>query len=378
MDYVRYYLSNLFMLAGIAGFVIGGTAVWLGFATFPAVVVLDLLALDDDLSVRAVRHPRLADVPLYVHALLVPALVAAAAYRIHAGEGGGPLGVGACAGVVLTLGWLGVMPNIPVAHELMHRRERLPRFVAFLCTATIADPLRRLAHLRGHHAKLGLASDSDTARRGETIYGFLLRAAIGGTREAFESERDRLASRGASVWSWRSDVVRSAVLTAGALGLVGGLAGGRALLVVALGFGLSRLLLEAFNYLQHYGLVRAPGTRFQRRHSWSHLTPVVRAAAFEITNHAHHHMDPSVRFHALVPDAEAPRMPSALVCLLAALIPPVWERWIAIPRLRHWDEHFATPEEHVLAAEANRAARWPVWQRLAPQGDAARDREELS
>lgn len=122
------YVSNLFMLAGIAGFVIGGTAVWLGFATFPAVVVLDLLALDDDLSVRAVRHPRLADVPLYVHALLVPALVAAAAYRVHAGEGGGPLGVGACAGVVLTLGWLGVMPNIPVAHELMHRRERLPRF----------------------------------------------------------------------------------------------------------------------------------------------------------------------------------------------------------------------------------------------------------
>jgi hypothetical protein len=97
---------------------------------------------------------------------------------------------------------------------------------------------------------------------------------------------------------------------------------------------------------------------------------VVRAAAFEITNHAHHHMDPNVRFHALVPDAEAPRMPSALVCLLAALIPPVWERWIAMPRLRHWDEHFATPEELVLAAEANRAARWPVWQQPALQRDA--------
>jgi alkane 1-monooxygenase len=87
-------------------------------------------------------------------------------------------------------------------------------------------------------------------------------------------------------------------------------------------------------------------------------------------------MDPNVRFHALVPDAEAPRMPSALVCLLAALIPPVWERRIAMPRLRYWDEHFATPEELVLAAEANRAARWPVWQQPALQRDAACDRED--
>ena len=369
MDYLRYYFSNLLMLAGIAGFALGGGAVWLGAATFPLVVALDLLAPHDDLSVRVVRHPRLADIPLYLHALLVPVLVATAAYRVHAGgPGGEPLDLTACLGVALTLSWLGVIPNIPVAHEPMHRRERFPRFVAFLCTATIADPLRRLAHLRGHHAKLGFESDSDTARRGETIYRFMLRAAIAGTREAFESERLRLAKRGASVWSWRSDVVRSLVLTVTALGLVGGLAGTRALIVIAAGFGMSRLLLESFNYLQHYGLVRVPDTRFQRRHSWSHLTPLVRAAAFEITNHAHHHMDPSVRFHALIPDADAPRMPSALVCVLAALIPPIWERWIAMPRLRQWDAHFATDGERVLAAQANRAARWPVWHPL-PQSD---------
>jgi toluene methyl-monooxygenase len=362
MDYLRYYLSNLFMLAGAAGFLLGGGAVWLGFATFPAVVVLDLLAPRDDLAVREVRHARLADVPLYLHAALVPVVVGTAAYRVHAGDGDAPLGLGACVGIVLTLGWLGVMPNIPVAHELMHRREALPRLVAFLCTAAIGDPLRRLAHLRGHHAKLGLAIDSDTARRGETIYAFMIRAAIGGTREAFASERARLAKLGASIWSWRSDMVRSLVLTAAALGLVGGFFGLRALGVVAAGFAVSRLLLESFNYLQHYGLVRAPGTRFGRRHSWSHLTPIVRAASFEITNHAHHHMDPNARFHELVPDPDAPRMPSALICLLAALVPPLWERRIAMPRLRDWDERFATAEERELAADANRAARWPAWQ----------------
>src|SRR5690349_15422302 len=96
MDYLRYYLSNLFMLAGIAGFSLGGGAVWLGFARLPAVVLLDLLALEDDLAVRAMRHSRLADIPLYLHALLVPVLVAAAAYRVRAGTGTTPLGVVAC------------------------------------------------------------------------------------------------------------------------------------------------------------------------------------------------------------------------------------------------------------------------------------------
>lgn len=72
-----------------------------------------------------------------------------------------------------------------------------------------------------------------------------------------------------------------------------------------------------------------------------------------------------------MPDPDAPRMPSALLCLLAALIPPLWERWIVIPRLRHWDEQFATAEERVLAADANRAARWPVWQALPAALDPA-------
>src|SRR5262249_49460666 len=160
------------------------------------------------------------------------------------------------------LAWLGVLPNIPVAHELVHRRGRFDRFLAFLLTVVIADPLRRLSHVRGHHVNLGLDEDSDTARRGESIYAFMIRAAVGGTREAIQAERDRLAQHGLSIWSWRSDVVRSLALTALVLSLIGALAGPLALGVLAAGFALSRLLLESFNYLQHYGLVRAPGARF--------------------------------------------------------------------------------------------------------------------
>lgn len=359
MDYARYYVGPLFMLAGVIGFLLGGPWVWLGASTFGLAIVLDLMALEPDYSTRTINHPALAELPLYLHVLLVPSLVAAAALRVRAcSQGADPLGLSGFAGIVITLAWLGVLPNIPVAHEFIHHRGRLQRFLGFLITAIIADPLRRLAHLRGHHSKLGLTEDSDTARRGETIYGFIVRAALTASRESISSERARLARLGRSLWSWRSDLVRSQLLVLGMLGLIGFYAGWLGVAVLGTGFLLARILLESFNYLQHYGLLRVPGTRYDRRHSWSHLSPLVRAVAFEITNHAHHHMSPQVPFYRLIPDRQAPQMPSALLCFLAALIPPLWVHYIARPRLQHWDAHFATPEERALAAEANAAAGW--------------------
>lgn len=114
-----------------------------------------------------------------------------------------PLGPAGLRGCVLTLAWLGVLPNIPIAHDLIHRRDRFHRFLGFLCTIAIGDPLRRLAHLRGHHVKLGRGDDSDTARRGESLYAFIVRAAVGGTREGYLTEKSRLARLGVSVWSWQ-------------------------------------------------------------------------------------------------------------------------------------------------------------------------------
>ncbi|MEZ4307010.1 MAG: fatty acid desaturase [Polyangiaceae bacterium] len=308
MDYLRYYLATALMVAGITGFVLGGGWVWLGASTFLFAVLLDLTALAPDYRARSVRHTALVQVPLYLHAPLLVGLYSMAAVRVHADQAGGaPLEPSRLAGVVATLAWLSVVPNVPVVHELLHRRGRVDRFLAFVMSAAIGDPVRRLAHLRGHHALLGLPDDSDTARRGESIYAFAVRATLTATRDSFVSERQRMAKKGLSVWSWRSDVVRSYSMMIGLLAVVGVLAGPVAAAVIAAGCGLSRLLLETFNYLQHYGLVRVAGTPYDRRHTWSHLSPVVRALTFEITNHAHHHMRPLEPFHALVPDPKARR-----------------------------------------------------------------------
>jgi len=361
MGYLRYYLGNVFTLLGVVGFALGGSWVWLGAATFPLLVALDLSFIRPDFSERNLRHPRLADVPLYLHLPLQVALMALAARRIGLIVAADVFSPGQLAGCVLGAAWLGTLPNGPAAHELFHRRGPLPRLVAHLMTVAVGDPVRRLAHLRGHHVQFGEGADPDTARRGETLYAFVLRAGIFSSVYGYRSERHRLALAGRWLFSWRGDPARSVALVLAALAGLYALGGWAAAGLMALAFILSRLLLEGFNYFQHYGLVRVPGSRHATRHTWSHLSPVVRAVSFEITNHAHHHMDQGVPFHRLHPDPQAPQMPSIVLCFLAALVPPVWFRFIAMPRLRQWDLSFATPEERALAAKANAAAGWPDW-----------------
>ncbi|MGH7803418.1 MAG: xylene monooxygenase, partial [Candidatus Binatia bacterium] len=121
---------------------------------------------------------------------------------------------------------------------------------------------------------------------------------------------------------------------------------------------------------QHYGLLRVEGTPILPHHSWNHLTLLDRALAYEITTHSEHHLDPTAPFHRLKPHPEAPQMPSIIYCFVLSLIPPLWDRLIAMPRLRDWDLHFASLGERKLGLTANARAGWPSWLASAEGGSA--------
>jgi len=196
---------------------------------------------------------------------------------------------------------------------------------------------------------------------------------VGNARSVFAWEKAALAKRGLSVWSWQGRFAKAAVallaLTV-VLFVIGGAVGMAAGLTVAL-FG--RVWLEAFNYLQHVGLIRVEGQPVGKRHVWNHLSPLTRIAAYEITNHCDHHQDAYIPYFRMKPDPSGPQMPSGFVCFFAAAVPPIWTRFVLQPRLRHWDLHYATPAERALAREANRRAGWPDWlaDAPAPSGVAA-------
>lgn len=363
MDALRYFIIPLTTASGVAGFLLGGPYVWLGFLTFPLLLALDV-ALPDDLEPRKPGIGGMADLALHLQLPLLITLFAAFAYSVKSGIN--PI-VGAdtspmqLAGSIFSLVWLSAVPTLPVAHELMHRRHWLPRFLSKLLGTFYGDPNRDIAHVITHHIHLDTAKDSDTPRRGQTIYSFVFQATVGAYRDTWEMEREILIRRGFSPWNWRNRMWLQAGLLLAvplAVGLGGGIAAG---LVTVAVMAITKLVLEGFNYFQHYGLIRVEGAPVEFHHAWNHLGAIARPLGAEITNHINHHLDGHTPFYALKPEPNAPRMPSLFLCFVAGLFPPVWTRFIAQPRLKAWDLRFASPEERKLAAEANRRAGWPQW-----------------
>ena len=228
-------------------------------------------------------------------------------------------------------------------------------------SACFSDAHRDIPHVYTHHIHFDTDVDPDYAPRGTTVYPFMWRCTLQNFREMVEAARKRKQSTGAALWSPRNllfwEVALLLAFPVGAALIGGWLAGALVLLAQVI----SKFFLEALNYLQHYGLVRVPGTPTQRHHTWNHLTWIDRTVGFEITTHVDHHVDPDLRFDQLVPHPDAPQMPNLFVCAVSAFIPPLWFGKIAMPRLREWDLHHASPQERELAREANRRAGWPDW-----------------
>lgn len=362
MDTPRYYLVPLTTFCGVLGFWLGGPWVWLGFVTYPVLAFFDIV-LPRDLSPRKVGSTFLIDLPLYMHLLLMFALYEA--FIRSAVVGINPLtGDGAAwqiFGSLASLVWMNAVPTVPVTHELMHRRHWLPRRISQILNTFFGDPNRDIAHINTHHIHLDTAEDSDSARRGETVYAFMFRASWGSYKDAALREARRLRRGGHSPWYWTNRSYQQVLLLSVLPLLCLVFAGGVAMAVCAASMVGSKLFLEALNYFQHYGLVRVPGGVVQKHHAWNHVGAVIRPIGLEITNHINHHLDSYTKFYDLRPEPEVPQMPSLFLCFMSGLIPPIWFEFIAKPRLKDWDQRFATPAERKLAMDANEKAGWPRW-----------------
>lgn len=263
--------------------------------------------------------------------------------------------------MVLSVGLIGAIPNVPITHKLMHRRAWFPIAVNKIYNTVFLDPNRDVGHKLTHHLELCTEADSDTPKRGQSIYSFMWQSSVRAWKDGLLTSVNSLRKRDMTIFHPKNALyVETGLLAL----LFAGLYVAAGLLGVAIAFVamvFSKLLAEGFNYLQHYGLVRVPGGTIELHHAWNHLGAIVRPVAMEITTHIEHHFDSRHRFYELKPRPDAPQMPSAILCFVCALIPPLWERTIARPRLRDWDERFASPAEKELAIEANRKAGWPQW-----------------
>lgn len=192
--------------------------------------------------------------------------------------------------------------------------------------------------------------------RGESVYHFYLRSTVGQVFQAWRIEKERLAVCGHRPWSAANRVIRGFIRSFTVAALFYAAGGAFALGVFLLATAWNKLLLEALNYMEHYGLVRVPGTPIEPRHSWDSLSAFSHAVLFNLPWHADHHHRPGVQFPELRPSPASPKLGAGyLATLPLVLVPPLWRRVIA-PRLAAWDRELATDAERALVALPGQAA----------------------
>lgn len=237
--------------------------------------------------------------------------------------------------------------GIVYAHELLHQRNKLERWLGDLLLATVLYSHFRTEHLLVHHRHVGTPRDAVTARYNEGFHRFFLRVLMSCPVSAWEAEREKLAKVGRPVWHRSNPFWRYAALQLGAVllaYLVGGWFG------VGL-FGLQAFFaiwqLELTNYIEHYGLVRRqmPDGRYEPvrpHHSWNAPHRASNWLLINLQRHSDHHTKPDRRFPLLqtYAESEAPMLPMGYPAMgVLAMIPPLWRRRMN-PRVRAWRRRF--------------------------------------
>jgi len=385
--YLRFLGVYAFAVATIAGLLLGGAWMWLGFAVIYGGTILGDAFLGDTLDEPAYRHPRLLNSLLY---LAVPALFAVGLAMAWMAGSGDLLGLGAWAQSALGLDllarreatfawhWIGGILSSAVTfaalatnvgHELTHRTsDPAAMIVGRWLLAVTFDAEFSIEHVYGHHRRLATTADSASARRGEAFYGFLVRSVLGQTRSAAALETQRLQTLGHGFWSVHNRYLRGWLMSAAIVAAFAAAGGAGAVIVFVLSALAGRSVLEAVNYFEHYGLIREPGQPVEPRHSWNSNKRLSNAVLFNLARHSHHHAEGDAQFWQLRSYPQAPTLPYGyLTSMLLVYLLPGWYRNRMTPLLLEWDRNHASPAERRLAAAANRQSGVPALQ-FAAQG----------
>ena len=217
-----------------------------------------------------------------------------------------------CLSVGLATGGAG----ITIAHELGHKRPWFDRLLSRVLLVTVSYGHFTVEHNRGHHVRVATPEDPASARYGEAFWVFLPRTLAGSLRHAWQLDRREV------LLSWLATFC-----VATALGIA---FGPRAVAFFFAQSAMAVVLLEAVNYVEHYGLQRerlADG-RYERpapRHAWDAYEWLSNAFLVHLQRHADHHIHPLRPYAALQPQAESPKLPMGYPGMVPlAFLPPLW------------------------------------------------------
>ena len=251
-------------------------------------------------------------------------------------------------GAILSTGlWAGL--GIIYGHELSHNRKE-GFFVSRLIMALSGASHFTYAHVYNHHLDLGHEDDPATAPRGRNVYAHTWLSHVGQSKYSFDLEKQKLKNENKSFLSLNNKWILGYLYSLPSVFLfvwTGGLIGICALLVV---WSLANFLLEALNFMGHYGLIREEGKPVEHRHSWDNDSVFTSWFFIEIGRQCDHHVRGETYFWEL-DDVGGPNYGIGYFSLFViTLIPQIFRRYVR-KHLDNWDENYASEEEQQIAGQ---------------------------
>lgn len=350
---------SLPLVVFVSSFLIGGYWVFAGaIYSYLIIPILDLIVGKDADNVIGSEVEELADdkyfsslIYLLVYAQF--ALLVGGAWLITSGT----LNVIQIIGYTLSVGVL-TAGGINLAHELGHKSSKMAQWHSKFALMQVCYMHFFIEHNKGHHVHVATPLDPATSKKNQTIYQFLIQTIFGSYKSAWNIEKRRLERQNSSVWTWKNDMIKFAVLPillCIALTLGFSLWQGTFLWLIPIYFFVQSYLafsqLEVVNYIEHYGIERqeiAPG-RYERvnpLHSWNANHFISNLVLFQLQRHSDHHAHAARPYQVLRHFDESPQLPFGYpVMILMAFIPPLWFK-IMNHRLENW-KALAYDAEHI-------------------------------
>ena len=326
----RFLFALLGTMMPIAGYLLGDNyhAFLVAFVIIP---LLDWLLGKDPSNPAAAEMKRIEEDPvfrgiLYTYVPIHFGLIVWCAWVVASGE----LSPAQSLGLALSVGIVTGAQGITIAHELGHARSKLDRWLARALLTSVSYGHFTIEHNRGHHVRVATPADPASARYGESFWRFLPRTLVGSYLSAWRIEIERLKRLQLQPASWRNQMIWFSVIPLAIAGAFALAWGAGAALAFAVQSAMAVTLLEAVNYVEHYGLVRArlADGRYERvghRHSWDADNFLSNCFLVHLQRHADHHTHPARPYQALLHHDDSPKLPTGYAGMVPlALVPPLW------------------------------------------------------
>ncbi|WP_077003245.1 fatty acid desaturase [Variovorax sp. KK3] len=230
--------------------------------------------------------------------------------------------------------WVVTSLNLTVAHELMHRPFKRHRLAARFIAGSIGY-FQMVEEHWSHHVSVGGLDNGDSPELDESVYGYAFRRYVRSFRVAQEWERLHQVRHGRS--AWRNRIAGTALVTFFAVACFAIAAGWRGVLFYLTVIVGTAFTMQAITYIQHWGLSdHLSPSPVATGYSWEDRCVMQAFVTLNHAYHGHHHLRPSLPYFRLRGFVDSPRLPASYpVMLLAALIPPLFERSM-VRRLEAW------------------------------------------